>query len=132
MSENNLRSRTETLSEKSTWSNRPQSEPISKRPKRPKFPPDADMERWLNDNAPLTFQQLADIRYCLYHRCGRADFAVSNKCSDDQFTLSGRHSKLRIISNRARHYLLWKLRLLGREVGWIGALPRSKRPREQK
>jgi hypothetical protein len=56
---------------------------------------------------------------------------VSNKCSDDQFTLSGRHSKLRIISNRARHYLLWKLRLLGREVGWIGALPRSKRPRQQ-
>ena len=32
-----------------------------------------------------------------------------------QFDLIGRHSKLRVISNRARHYLLWKLRRLGRK-----------------
>jgi hypothetical protein len=97
----------------------------NKRLIRPKFPPDADIEAWLRHNAPLSFQQLADIRYALYHRCSRAGFSVAN-IADDQFTLAGRHSALRIISNKARHYLLWKLRLLGREMGWIGALPETK------
>ena len=79
-----------------------------------KFPPDKDIELWLKHNAPLTFQQLADIRYSLYHRCSRADFTVAKAIGDDQFELFGRHSKLRVISDRARHYLLWRLRRLGR------------------
>jgi hypothetical protein len=29
----------------------------------PPFPPDEDIELWLKRNAPLSFQQLADIRY---------------------------------------------------------------------
>ena len=93
-----------------------------------KFPPDEDIELWLKHNAPLTFQQLADIRYSLYHRCSRADFTVA-QTFDDQFDLIGRHSKLRVISDRARHYLLWKLRRLGRKRKWINALPRTKKPR---
>jgi hypothetical protein len=97
-----------------------------------KFPPDEDIELWLKHNAPLTFQQLADIRYTLYHRCSRADFTVAKTFDDDQFDLIGRHSKLRLISNRARHYLLWKLRRLGRRRKWINALPRTKKPRERK
>jgi hypothetical protein len=100
----------------------------SRRLKGPKFSPDEDIERWLKHNAPLTFDLLAALRYCLYHRCGRAEFKISKK-SGDQFTLTGRHDDLRIINDRARHYLLWRLRLLGRKKGWIGALPRTKKPR---
>ena len=48
------------------------------------FPPDEDIDLWLKHNAPTTFQQLADIRYCLYHHCSRADFAVAN-INEDQF-----------------------------------------------
>ena len=100
----------------------------TKKPAKSKFPPDRDIDLWLKHNAPLTYEQLADIRYTLYHRCSRADFVVTKRC-DDEFTLTGRRSSLRVISDRARHYLLWKLRLLGRENGWQGALPRTRRPR---
>jgi|SRR4051794_20288371 hypothetical protein len=96
-----------------------------KRPKPRKYPRDKDIALWLKSNAPLSFQQLADLRYCLYHRCGRADFTV-NKRDEDEFTLTGRQSSVRIINNQARHYLLWRLRLLGRRKKWIGALPRTK------
>jgi hypothetical protein len=113
--------------ENAYWS---RSEIVGGRIKRPKFPPDADIEAWLKHNAPLTFQELADVRYCLYHRCSRAGFSVASN-TDDQFTLFGRHSALRIINNKARHYLLWKLRLLGRKMGWIGALPETKKPRNR-
>ena len=112
--------------EKSTWY---PTRPKIKGPTPPKFPPDKDIELWLKHNAPLTFQQLVDIRYTLYHRCSRADFTVAKAIGDDQFDLIGRHSKLRVISDRARHYLLWKLRRLGRKRKWINALPRTKKPR---
>ena len=49
----------------------------AKQSRPPKFPPDKDIELWLKHNAPLTFQQLADIRYSLYHRCSRADFTIA-------------------------------------------------------
>jgi len=49
----------------------------AKQSRPPQFPPDKDIELWLKHNAPLTFQQLADIRYCLYHRCSRADFTIA-------------------------------------------------------
>jgi hypothetical protein len=94
-----------------------------------KFPPGEDIELWLKHNAPLTFQQLADVRYSLYHRCSRADFTIA-KAIGDQFDLTGRHSRLRVINDRARHYLLGQLRLLGRKQKWINALPRTKRPRK--
>lgn len=94
------------------------------------FPPDEDIELWLKHNAPLTFQQLADIRYSLYHHCSRADFTITNVL-DDEFDLTGRHSKLRVKSDKARHYLLWKLRLLGKENNWIGALPKTRKPRKR-
>ena len=100
----------------------------AKRSKPLKFPPAEDIELWLKHNAPLTFQQLADIRYSLYHRCSRAEFSVAKAC-DDQFDLIGRHSRLRVINNDARHYLLRKLRLLGRKRKWINALPRTRKPR---
>ena len=97
--------------------------------KPPKFPPAEDIELWLKHNAPVTFQQLADIRYSLYHRCSRADFAVV-QADDDQFDLTGRHSTLRVINNGARHCLLRKLRRLGRMKKWINALPRTKKSRK--
>lgn len=100
----------------------------TRKTKKSKFPPDKDIDLWLKHNAPLTYEQLADIRYTLYHRCSRVDFVVTKKC-DDEFTLTGRHSSLRVISDRARHYLLWKLRQLGRKNGWKRALPRTKKPR---
>ena len=94
----------------------------------PKFPPDEDIELWLKHNAPLSFQQLADIRYALYHRCTRNDYFVA-RATDDQFSLIGRHSTLEIVSDNARQYLLWRLRLLGRKKKWISALLRTKNPR---
>jgi len=93
----------------------------AKQSKPPQFPPGEDIELWLKHNAPLTFQQLADVRYSLYHRCSRADFAVV-RADDDQFYLTGRRSRLRVINDRARHYLLGQLRLLGRRKKWISAL----------
>jgi len=97
------------------------------KPKSPKFPPDKDINLWLKQNGPHSYQQLADIRYVLYHRCSRSHFLVSKK-TDEGFTLAGRKGSLTIVNNEARHYLLWKLRLLGRKKRWIGALPRTKRP----
>jgi hypothetical protein len=91
----------------------------------PAFPPDEDIELWLEHNAPSTFQQLVDIRYSLYHQCSRADFTVANVMGD-RFNLTGRHSTLRVVSDNARRFLLWKLRLLGRRMNWISALPRTK------
>lgn len=94
------------------------------------FAPDEDIEVWLKHNAPTTFQQLADIRYCLYHHCSRAEFTIAN-IVDDEFDLTGRHGTLRIVSNNARHYLLWRLRLLGKSKSWIGAIPHTKKPRRK-
>jgi hypothetical protein len=83
----------------------------------PPFPPNEDIELWLKHNAPLTFRQLADIRYSLYHHCSRADFTVAN-ISDDQFDLTGRHGTLRIVSDNARRYYCgscdcWAVRRIG-------------------
>jgi hypothetical protein len=92
-------------------------------PKRPAklrgFADDRDIMRWLRGNAPGNWQELKDLRYCLYHRCSRAGFKVK-RCNYDQFTLTGRASSLLIVSNSARHFLLWQLRMLGRKRGWVG------------
>ena len=92
------------------------------KPKLLKYPPGEDIELWLKHNAPLTFQQLADIRYALYHHCSRADFTVAN-INYDQFDFTGRHGTLRVASDNARRYLLWKLSLLGRKKNWIRLSP---------
>lgn len=96
----------------------------------PPFPPEEDIELWLRHNAPITFQQLADVRYSLYHHCSRADFTVTN-IMDEEFDLTGRYGTLRVVSDNARRYLLWKLRLLGRKKNWISALPRTRSPRRR-
>jgi hypothetical protein len=100
----------------------------SKTPGSPKFPPDKNIDLWLKYNAPLSFEQLADIRYALYHHCSREDFTISMS-GDDQFSLTGRYNALQVVNDDARHYLLWKLRLLGRKNKWIGALPQTRRPK---
>jgi hypothetical protein len=104
--------------------------PVRKAIKRdgPPFPTDKDIDLWLKHNAPLSFESLADIRYALYHHCSRAEFAVS-MLADSEFSIAGRYSTLTVINDDARHYLLWKLRLLGRKNKWIRALPRTKNPR---
>ena len=83
-----------------------------------KYRPETDIVLWLAGNAPVNFQELADLRYCLYHRCSRAAFTVKRRDKDD-FTLTGRHSSLHIVNNKARRFLLWKLRILAREQGWV-------------
>jgi hypothetical protein len=93
-------------------------------PKRPLalrgFEPDKDITLWLRGNTPRNWQELKDLRYCLYHRCSRADFHIK-KSNDDHFTLTGRASSVIIVSNNARRYLLWQLRILAWETGWVGS-----------
>jgi hypothetical protein len=93
-------------------------------PKRPKtlrgFQPDQDIHLWLRSNAPRNWQELKDLRYCLYHRCSRADFRVKKK-EDAYLTLTGRASSVIIVSNNARRYLLWQLRMLAWEREWVGS-----------
>jgi hypothetical protein len=91
------------------------------------FQPDTDIKRWLTSDAPRNRQELRDLRYCLYHRCSRAGFKVK-KSSRDYFTLTGRTDSLLIVSNNARRYLLWQLRILARKRGWVGAIIFRKEP----
>jgi hypothetical protein len=107
---------------------RPTIKQKAKTPGSPKFPPDKDIDLWLRHNAPTSFEQLADIRYALYHHCSRAEFTVVMS-GDDEFKLTGRSSTLKVVNDDARHYLLWKLRLRGRKNNWISALPRTRKPR---
>jgi hypothetical protein len=83
------------------------------------FAPDKDIKLWLRSNAPRNWQELMDLRYCLYHRCSRADFRVKRSI-DDEFTLTGRASSVIIVSNNARRFLLWQLRILAWEREWVG------------
>lgn len=82
-------------------------------------PENTDLQLWLTKNAPRNVEELNSVRYALYHRCSRAEFTVSEK-HDDDFLLSGRQTSVQIVSNKARRYLLWKLRILAREEGWVG------------
>ncbi|MGY3354811.1 hypothetical protein ACVWZK_001474 [Bradyrhizobium sp. GM0.4] len=90
-----------------------------------KFAPATDVCLWLTSNAPLSFEELIDIRYCLYHRCSRAGYKVGSR-REDEFELQGRHGRLQVVSDSARRFLLGKLREIAKEKGWQGALPRSK------
>lgn len=90
-----------------------------------KFAPAADVCLWLLSNAPLSFEELIDIRYCLYHRCSRAGYKVGSR-REDEFEIEGRHGRLQVVSDSARRLLLSKLRELAKEKGWQGALPRYK------
>src|SRR3954451_3327984 len=80
-------------------------------PKPESFPPDMDILAWVGVNAPWNLQELKALRYCLYHRCTRDDFDVSEKIDCDDFWITGRASKLHVVSNQARRYVLWRLRL---------------------
>src|SRR6516164_9838955 len=94
------------------------------------YAPDQDIDLWLDLNAPRTFDQLADLRYCLYHKCSRGAFKVERSL-DDEFTLFGRCTLVRIISNKARRFLFWRLRQTGWKNNWIGAIPRTKSSRAE-
>jgi hypothetical protein len=78
-----------------------------------------NLHLWLTNNAPRDVEELKAVRYTLYHRCSRADFKVTEKQDDDNFKLSGRHSSVHIVSNKPRRYLLWRLRILAMEQGWV-------------
>src|ERR1700712_4607078 len=67
-----------------TWS---QAVTTLKKSTEPKFPPDEDIELWLKHDAPTSFQQLADLRYVLYHNCTRNEFLVAH-VSDETFSLT--------------------------------------------
>ena len=79
-----------------------------------------DIPLWLSNNAPRNVEELKAVRYTLYHRCSSAEFKVSEKQDNDNFVLSGRQGSVLIVSNKARRYLLWKLRILARQAGWVG------------
>jgi hypothetical protein len=79
-----------------------------------------DLPLWLSNNAPRNVEELKAVRYTLYHRCSRSEFKVSKKQDNETFVLSGRQSSVLIVSNKARRYLLWKLRISAREQGWVG------------
>lgn len=87
--------------------------PEKKRPRK------TDLHSWLSNNAPRDVVELKAVRYTLYHRCNRADFKVSEKQDKDNFVLSGRQTSVHIVSNKARRYLLWKLRVLAKKQGWM-------------
>jgi hypothetical protein len=108
--------------EKPTLNRAPQARRVGSKKK---YQPDTDIVHWLSCNAPTNFQELVDLRYCLYHRCSRSGFTVKRWDIDD-FNLTGRHGSLHIINNNARRFLLWQLRLLARERGWQGALPSTR------
>ena len=105
-------------------------EPASVRPPAPKpkcktlaqkpRPERTDIHLWLSKNSPRNVLELLDIRYTLYHRCSRSEFKVSEKQDDDNFVLSGRNTSVQIVSNKARRYLLRRLRILAREQEWVG------------
>ena len=98
----------------------PQAKPTKKKPPAQKVrSPETDIHLWLSKNAPRNVEELRAVRYTLYHRCSRADFKVSQR-DDETFVLAGRQSSLFIVSNKARRFLLWKLRILAREEGWVG------------
>jgi hypothetical protein len=78
---------------------------------------ETDIKTWLESDGPRSRDELKDLRYCLYHRCSRAGYKV-NRRSRDYFRITGRQSTLFIISNAARHFLLWRLRKLSRRRGW--------------
>jgi hypothetical protein len=79
-----------------------------------------NLHLWLSNNGPRDAEELKALRYTLYHRCSRADFKVTEKNDDDDFKLSGRQSFVHVVSNKARRYLLWRLRLQATERGWVG------------
>src|SRR3954451_12539762 len=74
---------------------------------------------WLGNNSPRTWDELKRLRYCLYHRCSHGEFTVKRSSHKDFFTLVGRKGSLLLITNKARRFLLWRLRLLAREEGWV-------------
>jgi hypothetical protein len=71
--------------------------------------PNTDIELWLARNGPTNFSELTDLRQSLYHRRTHGSFRVSAH-EGDRFTVTGRTSSLLIVSDKARHYLLWTLR----------------------
>jgi hypothetical protein len=79
-----------------------------------------DIPLWLSNNAPRNVEELKAVRYALYHRCSRAEFKVSQKQDVNNFLVSGRLTSVHIVSNKARRFLLWKLRTLAKERGWVG------------
>lgn len=67
----------------------------TKQTKRRTFPPGTDVCLWLTGNAPASAEELIDLRYCLYHRCSRANFIVSSRC-EDEFQLAGLSSTVTV------------------------------------
>jgi hypothetical protein len=75
-----------------------------KRPLRPT----TDIELWLTTNGPRTYPELTDLRQSLYRQRTHGGFTIST-VSGDRFKVTGRTSSLLIVSDKARHYLLWML-----------------------
>ncbi len=82
-----------------------------------------DISGWLAVNSPDNWDELVNLRYCLYHRCSRAQYKVK-RIDGARFIITGPNGSLLIASEDARHFLLFKLRNLAREREWVGGLSR--------
>jgi hypothetical protein len=103
------------------WGNEIPSEPpalpIKKRrkPVQQQFDREStDIEAWLRKNRPATSNNLKDLRNALYQRRDCGAYAVQaageSYMGEQRFRLTGPESTVLIVSEKARHFLLGKLR----------------------
>jgi hypothetical protein len=75
-----------------------------------------DIEAWLRKNRPDTSSNLKDLRNALYQRRDCGAYAVQTAgesyMGEQRFRLTGSESTVLIVSEKARHFLLGKLRRL--------------------
>ena len=75
-----------------------------------------DIEAWLRENKPATPSGLKDLRTALYQRRDWGAYVVQRAgesyMGEERFRLTGPDSTVLIVSEKARHFLLGKLRRL--------------------
>lgn len=72
--------------------------------------PATDIKAWLTDNGPRNYEELKELRRALYTRDTYGRFAIthhsSSRSGEPRFSVAGRESRLLIVSDKSRHYLL--------------------------
>jgi hypothetical protein len=86
-----------------------------KKPSQPQFDRvSTDIEGWLQNNRPTTMSDFENLRTALYGRCNSGAyevvFAGKSYNGDQRFKLTGPSGTVLIASDKARHFLLGRLR----------------------
>jgi hypothetical protein len=72
--------------------------------------PTTDIKAWLADNGPRNYEELKELRRALYTRDTHGHFAIthhsSTRSGEPRFSVAGRESRLLIVSDKSRHFLL--------------------------